>query len=152
MELPVKTMVEARAFANTLSNVGDHELFLDLFDRGEYATINGHFPAFYGEVAETPAIETETPAIETETPAIETETSAIETETPAIETETSAIETETPAIETETPIETETSAIETETPAIETETSAIETEKLSKPPAMLSASAIETENKNPFYN
>ena len=74
MELPAKTMVEARAFANTLSNVGDHELFLDLFERGEYATINGHFPAFYSEVTETPAIETETPAIETETPVVATTT------------------------------------------------------------------------------
>ena len=48
-----KTDAEAMEFADGLDNTnGDADLFIALWDRGEYTTIRGHFPAFAGAVVE----------------------------------------------------------------------------------------------------
>ena len=54
-----KTCAEAIDFANGLDNTnGDADLFIDLWNRGEHATIRGHFPAFAGGLVteEAPAV------------------------------------------------------------------------------------------------
>ena len=54
-----KTGAEAKEFADGLDNTnGDADLFIDLWNRGEHATIRGHFPAFAGGpvTEEAPAV------------------------------------------------------------------------------------------------
>lgn len=62
-----KTGAEAMKFAEGLDNTnGDADLFIDLWNRQEFALIRGHFPAFAGGVdGEAPAAEAteEAPAV-----------------------------------------------------------------------------------------
>lgn len=65
-----KTGAEAIEFANGLDNTnGDADLFIDLWNRGEHATIRGHFPAFGAGLESTEAPATEEVQASTEAPA-----------------------------------------------------------------------------------
>ena len=62
-----KTGAEAIEFADGLDNThGDADLFIDLWNRQEFALIRGHFPAFAGgpEATEEVQASTEAPATE----------------------------------------------------------------------------------------
>lgn len=42
-----KTIDEAKAYAETLTDHGDAKLFMELFNEGKFDIIRGHFPDFY---------------------------------------------------------------------------------------------------------
>ena len=46
-----KTDSQAEAFAMTLPDAGDAQVFTDLWTRGQYDLIRGHFPAFFADEA-----------------------------------------------------------------------------------------------------
>lgn len=45
----MKTLEQAQEFARTLTDAGDAEVFIDLFNSQQLGTLHGHFPTFYGD-------------------------------------------------------------------------------------------------------